>query len=385
MRFTQQQISEILDELASQEDGLNKLLTYSLESIMRAEREEYNENNSDVSNGYRPRKSLGRGKILELQVPRTRKGNFKPALLALLKDQEEECRRIAFNLYGAGLTTQQVGELFEELYGRHYSTSSVSRMFDYAREEVNDWLSRPLDEYYPIIYIDATFIPTRRKDNVSKEAYYAILGVRADRTREVLAVVNFPTESASAWVDIFTTLKQRGVKKINLVVSDALMAVEDSIARVYPMAEIQLCVVHLQRNVQKHVKPKEKEALSEDFKEVFTMDIKDDTADKAWNRWQKFCEKWAEKYPAFTRMKNNERYRYYFTCFNYNYKMRNMIYTTNWIERLNRDFKRVTRMRGALPSPDATLLLLARVSMTRKAYERKVPKLNYETTKFDWE
>lgn len=112
MRFTQQQISEILDELASQEDGLNKLLTYSLESIMRAEREEYKENNSDVSNGYRPRKSLGRGKILELQVPRTRKGNFKPALLALLKDQEEECRRIAFNLYGAGLTTQQVGELF---------------------------------------------------------------------------------------------------------------------------------------------------------------------------------------------------------------------------------------------------------------------------------
>jgi len=385
MRFTQKQISEILDELATQEGGLNKLLTHSLESIMRAEREEYKQSNSDVSNGYRPRKSIGRGKILELQVPRTRNGNFKPALLALLKDQEQECRRIAFQLYGAGLTTQQVGDLFDDLYGRHYSSSSVSRMFDYAREEVKDWLTRPLDEYYPIIYIDATFIPTRRKDNVSKEAYYAILGVRPDRTREVLAVVNFPTESASAWEDIFTSLKQRGVKKINLVVSDALTSVENSIAKVYPMADIQLCVVHLQRNVQKHVKPKEKEALSEDFKEVFTMDIKDDTADKGWIRWQNFCEKWGEKYPAFEKMKNNHRYRYYFTCFNYDYRMRNMIYTTNWVERLNRDYKRVTRMRGALPDPEATLLLLGRVSMTRKAYERKVPKLNYETTKFDWE
>ncbi len=385
MRFTQQQISTILEELSNQEDGINQLLKLSLEAIMKAERLEHNENCKDVGNGYRKRKSLGRGKIMELQIPRTRKGNFKPALLALLKDQEEECRRIAFSLYGAGLTTEQVGEMFEELYGRHYSSSSVSRMFDYAREEVQNWLDRPLDEYYPIIYIDATYIPTRRVDSVMKEGYYTILGVRADRTREVLAIVNFPTESATAWKEVFTQLKTRGVKQTNLVVCDGLQGIENSIASSFPKAEVQLCVVHLQRNVLKYAKPKDKAEIVADFKEVFIMDNTNDSQNKAWQRWQNFCRKWAKKYRSIASMGENERYVLYFTCFNYDYRIRNMIYTTNWIERLNRDYKRVTKMRGALPNPQATLLLLARVAMTRKAYERKIPKLNYENQKFNWE
>jgi len=385
MRFTQHQISAIFEELANQEDGMHKLLQMSLEAIMKAEREEYNQDHSDVSNGYRKRKSLGRGKILELQVPRSRNGNFRPALLALLKDQEEECRRIAFNLYGAGLTTEQVGDMFEELYGRHYSSSSISRMFDYAREEVYKWLERPLDDYYPIVYIDATYIPTRRVDSVMKEGYYTILGVKPDRTREVLAIVNFPTESAAGWKEVFELLRKRGVHKVDLVVSDALTSIENSVTGVFPMASVQLCVVHLQRNVQKYVKPKEKEQVAIDFKEVFVLDNKQDSSQIAWHRWEKFCQKWSKKYRSIGNMAKNERYRLYFTCFDYDYRIRNMIYTTNWIERLNRDYKRVTKMRGALPNPESTLLLLGRVAMTRKAYARKIPKLNYEIQKFNWE
>ncbi len=385
MRFTQQQISEILQEIASQEDGMQQLLQMSLNAIMLSEREAYKQIHTDYSNGYRQRKTLGRGKIMELQVPRTRKGNFKPVLLTLLKDQEEECRRIAFSLYGAGLTTEQVGELFDELYGRHYSTSSVSRMFDYAREEVHQWLYRLLDDYYPIIYIDATYIATRRVDHVMKEGYYTILGVRADRTREVLAVVNFPTESATGWKEVFLNLQSRGVKRVDLVVCDGLAGIEDSIASIFTTAAVQLCVVHLQRNVLKEVKPKDKEVVSADFKEVFVLDNKEDNPKTAWERWEVFCHKWAYKYKYIGKMAVNERYKLYFTCFVYDYRIRNMIYTTNWIERLNRDYKRVTKMRGALPNPEATLLLLGRVAMTRKAYLRKIPKLNYETEKFNWE
>jgi putative transposase len=126
----------------------------------------------DKGNGFRQVKAYGRGKMLELRVPRTREGNFYPVLMSVLRDQEEECRKIAFELYGAGPTTAQVGGLFEKLYGRHYSKSSVSRMFDYAREEVMGWLLlRPLDAYYPIVYIDALFWSTRRDGAVSKEAY----------------------------------------------------------------------------------------------------------------------------------------------------------------------------------------------------------------------
>ena len=111
----------------------------------------------------------------------------------------------------------------------------------------------------------------------------------------MLAIVNFPTESASAWVDIFTELRNRGVESTNLVVSDSLTAVEDSVWRVYPEAEVQLCVVHLERNVQKRVKPADKEAVGEDFREVFRTDDRFDDPAQGWERWQWFTEKWGKK------------------------------------------------------------------------------------------
>lgn len=384
LHFTREQVTKILENIATEENGLQEIMKMSLEALMRAERQEHNDNQGDMSNGYRPVKTFGRGKILELKVPRSRAGHFYPVILGLLRDQEEESRRLAFSLYGAGLTTQQVGELFDDIYGRQYSTSQISRMFNFAREEVTQWLERPLEPYYPIIYIDATFIYTRRVDNVSKEAYYTILGVRCDRTREVLAIVNFPTESASAWEDVFMTLKQRGMKETSLVVCDSLTSIETAIWKNFPQADIQLCTVHLQRNIQKHIKPRDKAEVAEDFKEVVCTGDKSDTSEKAWLRWQGFCQKWGKRYPSIGRMGLNDRYKLHFTYLGYDYRMQSMIYSTNWIERLNRDYKRTTRMRGALPNADATILLLGYVAMNRSAYQRKIPKINYETKKLRW-
>ena len=184
MQLSKTQITALLTEVASQEDGFNEILRMSFEAMMKAERQEHLlQSTEDKGNGFRQVKAYGRGKMLELRVPRTREGNFYPVLMSVLRDQEEESRKIAFELYGAGLTTAQVGGLFEKLYGRHYSKSSVSRMFDYAREEVMGWLLRPLDEYYPIVYIDALFWSTRRDGAVSKEAYYTILGVKTQYSK----------------------------------------------------------------------------------------------------------------------------------------------------------------------------------------------------------
>ena len=245
MQFTQSQISEIFEQILQKESGFNEILKLSLETLMKIERSEHNLKEKDLSNGYRPRRIFGQGKQLELRVPRTREGNFYPIILSLLKDQEEEMKNIAFRLYSSGLTTIQVGEIFEDLYGKQYSSSQVSRMFGNAKNDVEFWLNRPLDNYYPIVYIDATFIPTRRVDSVYKEAYYTILGVKPDRTREVLAVVNFPTEGSSQWEDIFENLQNRGVKKVDLFVSDGLSGIENSIWKYFRNADIQLCVVHL--------------------------------------------------------------------------------------------------------------------------------------------
>lgn len=385
MQLSKTQITALLTEVASQEDGFNEILRMSFEAMMKAERQEHLlQASDDKGNGFRQVKAYGRGKMLELRVPRTREGNFYPMLMSVLRDQEEESRKIAFELYGAGLTTAQVGGLFEKLYGRHYSKSSVSRMFDYAREEVMGWLLRPLEAYYPIVYIDALFWSTRRDGAVSKEAYYTILGVKSDRTREVLAIVNFPTESAGGWEEVLRDLQKRGVKRLGLVVADGLSGLETATARVFAAAPFQKCVVHLERNVLSRIKPADKKAVGEDLREVFSPDKKDDSPDKGWDRWQEFIDRWKKRYPSLKNYQDKSQYFAHFTYLNYHHKIRSMIYSTNWIERLNRDYKRTLRMRGVMPDSDSVIFLLGKVSMTRTAYDRKVPKLDYEQKRFKW-
>ena len=245
MEITQAQKYEILEHELLNGAGLEEILKKYLEILMKSEREIHNENYLDYSNGYRYRKIYGSGKLLELQVPRTRNCNFYPMILALLKDQQEEAQRVVYSLYRKGLTTQDVGEVFEELYGKKYSTSQVSRMFDYARKEAEEWLVRPLESYYPILYIDALYASTRRGDSCSKEAYFSVLAVKSDKTREVLGIYNNPHESASFWDEILQNLRDRGVHKVGLVVSDALNGVENAVWRAFPKAEVQLCAIHL--------------------------------------------------------------------------------------------------------------------------------------------
>jgi len=385
MQLSKAQITALLTEIASREDGFNELLRLSFEAMMKAEREEHlSESSEDKGNGFRQVKAYGQGRMLELRVPRTREGNFYPMLLSVLRDQEEECRKIAFELYGAGLTTSQVGDLFEKLYGRHYSKSSVSRMFDYAREEVHGWLIRPLEGYYAIVYIDAIFWHTRRDGVVSKEAYFTILGVKSDRTREVLAIVNFPTESASGWEEMLRGLQKRGVKNIGLIVADGLSGLESAAARVFGGTPFQKCVVHLERNVLSRIKPGDKKSVGEGLREVFLTDKKDDSPDKGWERWEDFIQKWKKRYPSLKNYLDKSNYFAHFTYLNYHHKIRSMIYSTNWIERLNRDFKRTLKMRGVMPDSDSVICLMGKVSMSKTAYQRKVPKLDHEQKRFNW-
>lgn len=350
---------------------------------MRSEREAHNLRTNDYSNGYRYRKMYGSGKLLELKVPRTRSGGFHPIILALLKDQEAEVRELAFSLYGHGLTTQDVGLIFERLYGKNYSTSQVSRMFEFARQEVEEWRNRPLEPYYPIVYIDATFISVRRGGNCSKEAFYTMLGVRPDMTREVIAVVNNPTESASFWRDILTLQKERGLREVGLFVSDGLSGIENALLEHFPKAEVQLCTVHFQRECAKYVRPRDKALFCAELSSVFRSE-EGDTLEDGIVRWEKFCDKWSTLYPIFKK-KSAERIRLYFTYLNYDLRIRNMIYSTNWIERLNRMYKKVVKMRGALPNTDAAMLLLCNVAMNVRTYDYPVTSFRFENQRFEWD
>jgi transposase-like protein len=381
MNFTQGQVSEILDQIALGENGYQQILKYSLEAIMRAERSEFNEKQGDSSNGYRFRSVLGHGGKLELMVPRSRHHNFYPMILALIKDQESESRNLAYELYSAGLTGDQIGGIFEQVYGQHYSKASISNMMQTAREDVFQWLERGLEKHYPILYIDATYWNTRRGESVSSEAYYSILAVKEDRTREVVALVNHPTEGSNNWKDAFEALRKRGLEKVGLVVCDGLTGIENAIAAVFPESDVQLCTVHLSRNLQSKVKPVDKLPLAADLREVLEPDRQGDDPSKGYDRFVAFIRKWMQKYPSLKSYLEH-RNRLYFTYLGYHVQIRRMIYTTNWIERLNRNYKRTLRMRNSMPSPESVLFLLGSVAMKRKEYSFPVYQFSFEPKLF---
>lgn len=197
MNYTKEQISEIISKHAVQRNGLNDLLSIMLESMMMAERGEFlrEDSTGNKGNGFRPGRTYGQGKRLEFRIPRDRYGNFHPQILAILRDQEEECEKLAGVLYAKGLTQAQVGDVFEDIYGEHYSKASISRMMDYMRSDVGEWLERSLEAYYPILFIDCVFIKVHRKRSCASEAFYVILGVKEDKTREVIGIITGPMKA----------------------------------------------------------------------------------------------------------------------------------------------------------------------------------------------
>lgn len=362
MNLTQEQITEILLEIANKKDGFNTIMKISLDALMRSERKVFQEEHSDYANGYRPRCIQGFGKEIVLSVPRTRSGDFYPVLLGILRDEDFERKKLILSLYSKGLTTEQIGSVYYDVYGKHYSKSQVSFLMKDSREEVSIWLERPLDSHYLVVYIDATFVSTRRDKSVSKEAYYSILGIKEDGTREVLSIVNHPTEGAGLWELEFENLKKRGVESIGLIVSDGLTSIENAVAKSFTGTPHQLCLVHFKRNITKIFPKKLKKEVNEELKDVFLVEVQGDSPVEGFNRLNKFIDKWEIKYPTLKSYRN-QRNIYYFTYTNYPESIQRMIYSTNWIERLNKNYKRVLKMRGAMPSGESVLFLMGSVAL----------------------
>ena len=383
MILTKEQISEQMRKHAEKRNGLHDLMEIMLESMMIAERGEYLSNHpGNKGNGYRPGSTYGQGRRLEFRIPRDRYGNFHPQILAILRDQEEECDRLAGVLYTKGLTQEQVGDVFDQIYGQHYSKSSISRMVEYVRTQVNEWLERGLEEYYPIVFVDCVHIKIHRKRSVSSEAFYVALAVTGEGTREVLGIFNMPQESAVGWGDIFDKLKDRGVQRVGLMVADGIKGLDTVIGEKFPGTPLQRCVTHLKRNMFAKVRHGDKAALAADLRDVFRTGQRDYTIEMAWEKWQTMCDKWGKDYRSIKLLRNNADYKAYMTYLNYAPEIQAMIYTTNWIERLNRDFRRVTRMRTAMPNEESVLTLMGSVAMDHRIFDRALPNITVDKTLF---
>ena len=320
MEFTKEQLSELISKHSEKENGLQDLMEMMLERLMLSERKEYLNKEGlrgNKCNGFRPGRTYGHGRTLNFRIPRDRYGNFHPCILAILREQEDECERLAGSLYSKGLTQEQVAEVFNDVYGEHYSKASISRMVEYLRKDVSEWLERSLERRYPIVFIDCVHIKVHRRHSVETEAFYVILAVKEDKTREVLGICNKPTESATGWKEILEGLHERGLERIGLLCADGLKGLDDVVGEVFPGTALQRCTTHLKRNIIGSVRNSDKREVAEELRQMFRTGDSSYTVEKAWECWQRFCAKWGRDYRSIGRRGNDPSYKAYFTYLNY--------------------------------------------------------------------
>ncbi len=213
VKLTKKQLAEVIKSELKSDNGLNEIFKLTLECLMLLEREEQISTvSNNKCNGYRSKKSVGFGSGFELSIPRDRLGVFKPYVLELMKQDENRIKETCFELYSKGLTTKDVSSVIEKLYGKTYCESSISNITKGYYSQMEEWRQRPLESNWIAIYIDALFVKVRR-DTVQSEAFYVLLGLKEDFTREVLGIYNYPTESASNWIEICEDIRERGVKQ----------------------------------------------------------------------------------------------------------------------------------------------------------------------------
>lgn len=380
IQFTKKQLQSIINLELEKENGLNDLFSMMVNGLMLSERKVFLENKeapNNKGNGYRQATRSGIGSKLSLSIPRDRLGVFKPVLLGLLDEKEEQVKNLCFELYGKGLTTRQIEEVIDNIYGSSYSKSSVSRITTDFSAMVDAWLNRSLDQYYPIIYIDAIHIKVRR-DRVATEAFYVLLGLKEDLTREVLSIVNIPQESATGWEEVLLGIKERGVGRVGLFVFDDLTGLDSVIGKVFSNSMHQKCILHFQRNLIKHIRVVDRKLFAKELSSVFDPDNAQYTARQAISRLKEVLDKWGKNYPKLQATANRTDLDSIFTYLQFDYRIRRMIYTTNWIERLNKSFRRTLNMRNALPTPKAAITLLGFVAMEMGEKTYSYPITNFQ-------
>ncbi|WP_018248291.1 IS256 family transposase [Orenia marismortui] len=284
------------------------------------------------------------GKIENLNIPRDRNGEFNTALFQPHQTRDQLLEEMIVMMYARGLSTRDIADVIEKMYGHHYSPSTISNITDIAIEEIEKWRNRKLKERYSVIFIDGTSVKVRR-DHVDNESIYVIIGIDEEGYREILDFYIAPTESASVWEEQLSKLKSRGVQQVLLGVIDGLPGLRDAFLKVFPKADIQRCVVHKLRNTASKVRKKHLEDIMDDLKPIYKA-LTLEQAEKALNE---FIAKWQSIYPEVTDSWLDDKYDL-LAFYKYPESIRKSIYTTNWIERTNKEIKKRLKPTNSLPN-----------------------------------
>lgn len=311
------------------------------------------DNSGNSRNGPGHKTMLGPSGNFIIETPRDRNGTFEPQFVRKRQVRLEGFDEKVISLYARGMTTREIQGHLLEIYGTEVSPSLITKVTDAVLDEVTAWQNRALSAVYPIVYLDAIHLKIRTDGRVQNRAVYLALGINLEGHKELLGLWIGETEGAKFWLNVLTELSNRGLQDILIAAVDGLTGFPEAIAAVFPRTEVQLCVVHMVRNSLRYVPWKNRRAVIRDLRKVYTAA----TADAAEVSLSEFEETWGAQYPLAAKSWR-DRWENVIPFFGYPQPIRKVIYTTNAVESLNAQLRKVTKRRGAFPTDDSVRKVL---------------------------
>ncbi|AEX85320.1 transposase [Marinitoga piezophila KA3] len=354
------------------EDISKKLVKIMLEEMLKAEMdyelgyEKYSrkpEDNDNYRNGYSKKTVITKNGEMELTVPRDRNGEFEPQIVKKRQRHISVIEDLVLSLYSKGLSVRDIRDHIKEIYDVEVSPEKISMITNSVMPLINDWRNRPLEEIYAIVYLDASFYSVKEDGVVKRKAIYNVIGINLDGYKDILGIYIEKTESSRFWMNVLNDLKARGVKDILIASVDGLNGFVDAIHTAFPNAEVQMCIVHQLRNTFKYVPHKHRKAVVKDLKPIYQAP----SLEAAEAALEDFEKKWGETHPLAVQIwKNNwDKLSAYFK---YSEPIRRLIYTTNPIENVHRQFRKITKNKSVFPTDDSLIkaIYFAAMRITEK-------------------
>jgi putative transposase len=327
-------------------------------------------NSGNSRNGSYPKTLKGSQGKIKVDIPRDRNGSFEPQFV-----EKGQTRFTAFDeqilaCYARGMSTRDIAATFEEMYGgAKVSHSVISQVTEAVQEEVTLWQNRPLDEVWPIVYLDGIVVKVHQDKQVLKKTIHLALGINLEGKKELLGLWIAENEGAKFWLNVLTELQNRGIKDILLACVDGLTGFPEAIEAVFPQTTVQLCIVHLVRNSVKYISHKDRKAVCEDLKRIYQSV----SVEEAQLELNAFGVKWDERYPSVQKLWERHWARI-IPLFDFPRDIRRVIYTTNAIESLNSVIRKAVNNRKIFPNDkSAAKTVFLAVKQASKTWTMPIP------------
>lgn len=360
------------EDLMGKDGAIKKLMAKALEGMLDAELTEQlgyekhssiGKNTGNSRNGKTKKTLKNDNGEIELSVPRDRNGEFDPLVVKKYDRTLGPIEDKIISMYAKGMTTRDIQSHIEEIYGLQVSPTLVSNITEKIVSIATQWQTRPLEAVYPIVFFDAIHYKVRDEGKVVSKAAYTCLGIDVNGQKDLLGLWIGESEGANFWLSVITELRNRGVEDIFIACIDGLKGFPEAISSIYPSTEIQLCIIHVLRNTLRYVATKNQKEVARDLKAVYSAP----TEEAGLAELEKVEEKWIKKYPLPLKSWR-QNWNNIATFFKYPEEIRKMIYTTNAVEALHRQFRKVTKSKSLFPNDDALkkMLYLAYRDLSKK-------------------